>query len=41
VIKVARIVANQSYGKRREDRPILSSYEINIFHKDPTLQWAG
>jgi len=35
---VARIVANQSYGKRREDRPILSSYVINIFHTHLPLQ---
>jgi len=34
VIRVARIVANQSYGKGRQDRPILSSHVINIFHTD-------
>jgi len=38
VIRVARIVANQSYGKRREDRPILSSYVINVFLTDLPLQ---
>jgi hypothetical protein len=35
---VARIVTNQSYGKRREDKPILSSYVINIFHTDLPFQ---
>jgi hypothetical protein len=39
VIRVAaRIVANQSYEKRRKDRPILSSYVINVFHTDLPLQ---
>jgi hypothetical protein len=38
VIRVARNVANQSYGKRREDRPILSSYVINVFLTDLPLQ---